>query len=72
MDKGEPDEAGEDQERDAQEEEELGGWSVLLLEALEVDVLEYDTPAAMGTVKEHFLQGLTRGRKARCQSLEVE
>jgi hypothetical protein len=30
LDEGEPDEAGEEQERDAQEEEELHGLSVLL------------------------------------------
>ena len=66
MDEGEPDEAGEEQERDAEEEEEL--YFVSIVEGV-VWVLEHDIPAAMGTITEHFHQGLTQGRKARCQSL---
>jgi hypothetical protein len=67
LDEGEPDEAGEEQERDAQEEEELDGLSVFFEGAVG---LEHDIPASTGTAMEYFLQGLTQGRKAQCQSLE--
>jgi hypothetical protein len=36
---------------------------------VKVSIRGHDIPAATGTAMEHFLQGLTRGRKARCQSL---